>query len=75
MRLPNVERTGCDGLGPQLVVLELIQVSLHEAAGLDGLERHGGVGDAGMCCGGGGEGIEDPRSERGGCARPSPRIQ
>ena len=38
--LPSVGRTGCDGLRPQLVALELVQISLHEAAGLDGLERH-----------------------------------
>ena len=74
MRLPNVIRTGCDGLGPQLVVLELRQVSPHEATGLEGLERHEGVGDVGMCCGGRGEGTEDPRSDRGECARPSPGM-
>ena len=38
--LQNVRRTCRDGFGPQLVVLELIQISLHEATGLDGLERH-----------------------------------
>ena len=38
--MPNVTRTGCDSFGPQLVVLELMKVSLHEAASLNGLERH-----------------------------------
>ena len=44
-----VERTRSDGLGPQLVVLELIQISLHEATGLDGLERHYGIDIAATC--------------------------
>ena len=66
MGLPNVRHTGCEGLGPQLVVLELIQVSLHEATGLDGLERHE---DAEMCRGGRGERIADARRERGGVCK------
>ena len=45
------KRTGCDGLRPQLVVPELVQVSLHEATGLDGLERHQGIGVTVICGG------------------------
>lgn len=33
-------RTGSDGFGPQLIVLELMQIGLCEATSLDGLERH-----------------------------------
>ena len=40
VELPNVRRTGSDGFGPQLVILELIQISLREATSLDSLERH-----------------------------------
>jgi hypothetical protein len=41
--VPGVGRTSCNGLGPQLVILELIEIGLRKAAGLDGLERHSGV--------------------------------
>ena len=34
------KRTGSDGLRSQLVVLELIQICLHEATSLNELERH-----------------------------------
>ena len=44
--LPRVKRTRCDGLGPQLIVFELMHISLHEATGLNGLERHRDVGGA-----------------------------
>ena len=47
-----LKHTGGDGLRPQLVVPELVQVSLHEATGLDGLERHQGIGVTAICGGG-----------------------
>jgi len=51
----RVSRTCCDGLGPQFIVFELMQISLHEAAGLNNLERHQVIGGTAV---GGGRGRE-----------------
>ena len=61
---PRVLRTRCDGLGPQLIVFELMQISLHEATGLDGLERHQDVGGTAVGSGGRGRETMTPRSLR-----------
>ena len=55
-------RTRCDRLGPQLIVFELMNISLHEATGLNGLERHLDVG--GTAVGGGGKGKRNEDTEK-----------
>ena len=60
--VPRVRRTRCDGFGPQLVVLELVKISLHEATGLDALKRHWSIG--GTAVGGGGRETRELRSSR-----------
>lgn len=61
--LPGVRRTGCDCLCPQLVARELMQVSLHEATGLDGFERHWGIESTATCRGSRGQETEELRRE------------
>jgi hypothetical protein len=56
--VPGGGRTSCNGLGPQLVILELIEIGLRKAAGLDGLERHSDVVGTAVGRGGGGEETE-----------------
>ena len=67
----SIRHTSCNGLGPQLVALELVQISLHKAAGLDTLERHEDMEGAVVRRGGGRKETQDLRRERGGICSSS----